>query len=395
MYTTHWKIFLWCVGSEVSERNWLSFFVRSLRVKSAMNWLSKTAIFSSYSLLSVSGISTTSCDDTSCIISNKYVEAILSRSGGAWLTSLRGDFHGTSSYGNNLLSEGGIRFEREDGLGTVYTSAGSGEPSNVVEGSTDGCVSLTIDAIYDDISSPGSVESWYLSLCDNDRSLSFSTSGKTLNPNLEAKCVRNSIYTSPISIVGFYDHGVVQMMSASSVRSYFGTSNPLQRLYVLGETGSLDIQRDNPSMSDTVMLSATADANNPIHFRTGFQEVFVGSYDTADSMLRDRWTAGWSNISTTTLLGQTTWSTSLTLTPNNFNFPASTLPSSVNGNMDGRGDGELGAFMTGIYSNGVGNLCTFDNEVQYGFRVAQIATSLRVDNCKIFSDLLNFFRSWL
>lgn len=348
------------------------------------------AVFSSFSIFGVNSLSaTTSCDESSCTISNGYVEATLSRSGGAWLTSLRGDFHGTSEYGNNLLSEGGIRFEREDVFGTVFTSAGKGAQTNVVESLVDGCASLSVEAVYDDISSPSSVESWVLSVCDNERSLTFMTSGKSLEPNLEVKCVRNSIFMTPISIVGFYDHGVVQMMSASSQRSYFGTSNPLQRVYVLGETGSVDIQRGNTA-GDTVMLSATSDANNPIHFRTGFQEVLIGSYDTDGSMMRDRWTSGWANITTTTLLGQTTWSTTMKLTPNNYNFPAGTLPSNVNGNMDGRGDGELGAFMTGIYSNGVGNLCTFDNEVQYGFRVAQIATSLRVDNCRFLFFCLSY-----
>jgi hypothetical protein len=340
-----------------------------------------------------------SCDENQCILSNGFVEAILSRSGGVWLTSLRGDFHGEGRYGNNLLSEGGIRFEREDVAGVVHTSAGQGPRSDVIEMFSDDCVSLSIESVYDDVISPGAVESWYLSLCDNQRSLTFTTTGKAIDAEMEAKCVRNSIYMNPISIVGFYDHGVVQMMSASPVRSYFGSSNSLQRLYVLGETGSIDIQRSFPSeteSSDTVMLSANAETINPINFRTGFQDILIGSYGTD---LRDRWTSGWTAINTTVTLGQATWSSSMTLTPNNFNFPASTLPSDTIGNLDGRGDGELGAFMTGMYSNGVGNLCTFDNEVQYGFHVAQIATSLRVDNCKFLLPPLNphshFLSSWI
>ena len=42
----------------------------------------------------------------------------------------------------------------------------------------------------------------------------------------------------------------------------------------------------------------------------------------------------------------------------------------------------LGAFMVGVYANSVGCLCTHDNEVTYGMRVAQIATTIRINDCK-------------
>jgi hypothetical protein len=322
------------------------------------------------------------CDDMSCTMSNGYVDMELSVSGGAWVSSLKGDFQGEGNYGENLLSEGGLRFEREDDLGVVHSSAGLGVKASYTTTDVDGCVSLSVPNIFDDSIEPFSSESWNFELCQGERYLRFSSKGAIL-PSAEsatAKSVRHTLYMTPISTVGFFDRGVVQMMSAASERSYFGSSDVLSRIYVVGGTGSVDIQRlaDVTSNQINVMMSAASDIQNTVNFRSGFQEVLAGGYESSQL---DLWTEGWASQKGGHVLGSVSWERSMTITPNNHDFPASTLPTGVN-NLDNKGAGDLGAFMTGIYSNGVGNLCTFDNEVTRGLRVAQIATTLREDNSK-------------
>lgn len=323
---------------------------------------------------------TLKCDDVSCIMSNGYVEMTLSISGGAWVSSLKGDFQGEGNFGENLLSEGGLRLEREDDAGVLHSSAGLGSKSTFITSDLDDCVNLKVPSVYDDIIDPYSSESWNFELCQNQRYVSFSSKGAIMASaeTSTAKSVRHTMYMTPVSTVGFFDRGVVQMMSAASERSYFGSSDSLKRLYVLGQTGSVDIQRlvNNSRNQISVMMSAADNVQNKIDFRSGFQEVLAGEYDASQL---DLWTEGWASQKGGHVLGSVSWERAMTITPNNHDFPASTLPADVN-NMDNNATGDLGAFMTGIYSNGVGNLCTFDNEVTRGLRVAQIATTLRVDN---------------
>jgi hypothetical protein len=80
------------------------------------------------------------------------------------------------------------------------------------------------------------------------------------------------------------------------------------------------------------------------------------------------------------VLAAKSWTRTLKLSPNNKNFPASTLPAGVTNNMDNADD--LESFMIGIYANSVPCLCTYPNEVTVGTHVAQIATTLRHGTCK-------------
>lgn len=326
------------------------------------------------------------CDETSCILQNGYVELILSVSGGAWVSSLKGDFQGQGNYGSNLLSVGGFRFEREDDAGVVHTCAGVGEKATYLSSEDGKCVSLTIPDVFDDPVDPYSSESWSFKLCDGERGVTFLSQGSVLPSatSLTAKAIRHTLYMTPISTVGFFDRGVVQMMSAGSQRSYFGSSDVLRRCYVQGKGGAVDITRPSAKGGEqdlTVLISAAQDNVQDVSFRSGLQEVLAGTYDVSQ---RDEWTPGWSGQVGGHVLGMVSWERLLILTPNDRDFPSSTLATGVR-NMDDSGQGDLGAFMTGIYSNGVGNLCTYDNEVAPHMRVAQIATTLRVDDRKWYS----------
>ena len=324
------------------------------------------------------------------MLSNGFVEVTVDLTGGAWISTLRGDFQGGSNYGNNLLSDGGFKLERLSTDNQVFTAAGKGSPSPSATSNSNGCSTLSIDSIVDDIDFPTVTDSWVITLCDSDRGFTFSSKGSVL-PTVPAgtsvRAVRHSLYLTPISIFSFFERGVVQMMDASPERSYFGSQNAQQRVYALGETGCVDILRPGTTggaSDSTVLLSATAAGSAlagdiPRGTRSGLQQILVGSYGASDSSEVDRWTPGWVQLSDSTVLADQSWSKTLFISPNNYNFPAAKLP--PGNNLDGNGAGELGAFVTGIYANGVGNLCTFDNEVALGEHVAQIATSLRTDNC--------------
>ena len=65
------------------------------------------------------------------------------------------------------------------------------------------------------------------------------------------------------------------------------------------------------------------------------------------------------------------WSSSQDIAGNDRNFPCLNLTTGPN-----IPDYDLESYMTGIYGSSVGCLCTYDNEVVAGKRVAQIATTI-------------------
>mmetsp|Transcript_19730 Transcript_19730/g.28382 ORF Transcript_19730/g.28382 Transcript_19730/m.28382 type:complete len:812 (+) Transcript_19730:108-2543(+) len=335
------------------------------------------------------------CDNQQiiCTLENGFVKADVSLSGGAFISSLSGDFNGSKNYSKNLLTNSGFQLEREEDDGTVTSAAGRGPSPLYFTHVGNRCASVVINEVYDDIDNPSSVESWSIELCRGQRSLTLLTKGGVLNISSEytLKSVRHSLYATPASIFGLYDTGVVQMMNASPERSYFGSSDALTRLYTLGEHGSIDILRPGAQGGEsdvTVMLSAASSSDSTASFRTGFQEILVGTYELT---LRDLWTEGWNAQNGGNRLESVAWEKKLILAPNNYNFPSGGLPSGEVPNMDTDGAGDLGAFMTGIYANGVGNLCTYNNEVEEGLRVAQIATTLRQDNSRGYDGTYNYF----
>ena len=333
------------------------------------------------------------------LISNEYLSATISTSDKRiYISALKGDFKGKSIYGENVLGTLGIRLERieDNGAHKLLTSSSSSSSSssplyNVTRyGDDDNCAQVSFPEVFVDVSSPTVTEAWTFKLCDGDRVLDFSAQGFVLPTAVSytLKAVTRSYYTNPLSTTGFFDKGVVQMMGAKEdVRGYFGSVDKLSRVYVVGETGALDIIRTTAvggANDVTVLLNAHYEFSR--HFRSGLQEVLVGSLSSA---LLDDWTGGWAESTVTQALGTRTWSHRNLLSPNDRNFPSGTLPSGKISNMDNADDVE--GFMTGIYSNSVGCLCTYPGEIQAGAQAAQIATSLRQDNARQYNNTYNYF----
>jgi hypothetical protein len=136
---------------------------------------------------------------------NGFVNVELSASGGAWVSSLRGDFEGSGLYGNNLLSESGLRLEKISSSGSVVSAAGRGPPAEVNVVRNDGsCLELSLPAVYDDVESPSVVETWAISLCEGDRAFSFSSKGQVLDSAVGTSvlAVVHSLYAASLSTYG-------------------------------------------------------------------------------------------------------------------------------------------------------------------------------------------------
>ena len=248
------------------------------------------------------------------------------------------------------------------------------------------CVELSFSDIWDDVESPTVVESWMVSLCQDERIMHFTAKGSTVeaavNRGDQVKGVVHSLYTSPLSTFGFYSQGVVQMKGASPERSYFGSSDSLSRIYTLGGSGAVDVARPTAAeASDVTILLNSADSED---FHGGFQEVLFGSFSALDT-----WSSGWSALEEVTPVPLADWNREWKISPNNRNFPSSSLPPGDISNLD-NGD-DLESIMTGIYANSVGCLCTYPGAVREGEQVGQIATTIRQDDYHGYNDTYNYF----
>ena len=329
---------------------------------------------------------TLSKSDDQISISNGYVSAELSVAGGAWISKLQGDFQGNGNYGINLLADSGIRVERLESSGDVTSAAGKGDASEVNIVRDDGsCAEFTIPSVYDDVESPVAVESWTVSLCDGDRSLRFDTKGGVIDASAGStlRGVVHSLYSSSLSTYAFFDQGVVQMKDAAEKRSHFGSIDKLNRFYILGGSGAIDVIRPSATGGEDDVTVLKNSQSNP-NFRGGFQEVLIGTFSE-----RDYWCSGWEGTEKSQAVAGKTWAKSWIISPNNRNFPSGSLPAGAVDNLD-NGD-DLDTFMTGIYANAVGCLCTYPGEVKKGYQVGQIATTIRIDNAHGYNDTYNYF----
>lgn len=86
------------------------------------------------------------------------------------------------------------------------------------------------------------------------------------------------------------------MMGAMPLLSHFGSVNRLQRLYFMGETGTIDIMRSNivnklnNAEDPVVLLNGNSDN---VDYKSGFHEILVGSF-----LNRDVWCKGSSESDT-------------------------------------------------------------------------------------------------
>lgn len=318
-------------------------------------------------------------DSEKITIDNGFVKAIFdTTSSSAWMSHLYGDFKGLGGYGENLLAAGGLRLERENADGSVVSGITNKLRTKYDAVHTDegSCSEIQFPRVVDDSVNPTVEESWKFTLCTGDRTLRFESSGSVIanHASVQIRSIRHALYATPLSTTAFFDQGVVQIKNAKPTYSHFASSDRMQRTYVMGGLGAIDVLRPQATggLQDQVVLLNSAPGTEGVAFTSGFQEILVGTFSH-----RDYWVAG-SSASDAQTIAQTNttkWSREWLISPNNRNFPSAQLPAGSVNNMDNSDN--LEALMTGIYGSSVPCLCTYPNEVTNDFQVAQIATTLR------------------
>lgn len=306
-------------------------------------------------------------------IGNGYTCAVVDLTHRA-ICTLKGDFSGEGSYGLNALMSAGITLEHEDSYGKVHRDAGLSKLEVTTE--TSRFVNVTISAVSDTVEAQCWSDFWTIALGAGDRSMQFSAIGR-LQCDMTAKAVRYNFAFTPTSIYSLFDRGVVQMLAADSSKSHYASTDGLARLYALGGPGpdldtagnvSIAMRRvARESSAGVVLKNGRA---GELDCYSGFQDVVIGNLPDADV-----WSAGWSNVLASNFSSSKSWKISYLLAPNNFDFPVQgpTEDLSTKGNIE---DAQLRAMLTGIYGSPVGQLCTHDNGVVKGSRVAQMATTI-------------------
>ena len=292
------------------------------------------------------------------------------------ITTLVGDMLGAGNFSGkpNALAPPGLRLEREGADGVVCGSSDAPAPASfkwTVLSNTSELGSVRLDGIADCAATPLAVESWTLSLGRDGRSLRFGATGALVagaaGSIASVRAVRRVLPLQALSLYALFERGVVQMMGASAGSAFFGTGDPLTRYYAMGGGSSVDVVTTNPTNGTSpysVLVSNRGGAPSAL------QDVVLGTLGGKGGDFF--WGPGWSQAGATPVPASgTSWAASQLLTPNDRNFPAGGL--STGPNLPER---DLEALLTGIYGSSVGCLCTFDNEVKHGERVAQIATTI-------------------
>jgi len=315
------------------------------------------------------------------------------------ISRLCADFAGAGNFGANVLAETGIVLEREDLDGVVHSSADAGPVPFAVISNTSEHAELVIKGLRDSAESPAAHSDWTISLAARARSITFKTSGRLTLVN--ARAVRLTMGFRPASIYSFFDRGVVQMRGQNPGAEFYASKDALSRLYALGGLGqgnqsnqsnasnapaknmSISFRQSSPSSDLVGHVIVSRSSEDPAGF-SGVQMVLAGSLPELDT-----WSGGWKDMNSTALSQEKTWTTSVDLAPNNFDFPAQGPfgDLTTDGNIP---QATLQAFLTGIYASPVGQLCTHDNGVERGERVGLMATTIARPDYG-YSGSYNFF----
>ena len=313
------------------------------------------------------------------------------------IMSILADFLGASSFDvahEVLASSMGIRLESVVGS-AVKSSADAANPDAVVTivTNTSEYAKVELSGVVDDVAAPSARETWTLELRRDERFVTFSTQGATLDAS--ATAVRHAMYFNALSVYGFFERGVVQMKDSDAAASFFGARDLLLRAYALGGGSAIDIANRScvVGASNATQCAHTLLSSGNAGYSSGLHEVLAGAIPE-----ENRWTSGGlarrsvgggalgggaagaaaggdapasSSAASFHSSTTTTWATSAELTPNDRNFPAHGLTTGANLPIR-----DLEALLTGVYASSPGCLATFDNEVKDGERVAQIGTTI-------------------
>jgi len=297
------------------------------------------------------------------VLSNKYVRAVFDLQHPS-LSSLSGDYYGTGDFSTEALAKWGCRLESEGGDGKTHASSDI-TPSTPLEvtvhSNTTALVNVSVGGIVDRQDRPVSRERWTLSLAADDRALDLSIEGEIARA-ATVRAVRHGCYMQSTSVNGLFARGVVQMKDGKGGNDFFGTRDAVERVFALGGGSALDTTL-TASLNVTTLLLSSA-SGSP--YWSGVQRAMFADYGDLG-----KWDGGWQGKPTVAVAAGAAYRAGMVLAPNNRNLPALALA----GGADGLAGDDLEAMLTGIYGSAVGPLCTFDNGVVDGQRLAQAILS--------------------
>jgi hypothetical protein len=162
---------------------------------------------------------------SSYTLSNGYVQVTLASQPGASIVSLKGDFEGTGSYGEELLASPYALQSMENG--TVVSSHESATaPVVTIVSRGPSLAAIKVEGVQ----AGDATEVWSLELSKGGRGLNFSTTGSLPSGSGASTVVRHTLLATPLSVYGFYpNNGVVQMMNAVKKKAFMPSARPLGR----------------------------------------------------------------------------------------------------------------------------------------------------------------------
>jgi hypothetical protein len=316
-------------------------------------------------------------DENDIILENGYTKVAFSGAQSS-LTSIYADFSGLGKYGPNVLSK---PFSLEVVVNNVTNMASNTPKYNVITNSED-VVKVEVSALSD---TDGIVqETWLLTLKKDNRFLDIAIDGAVIKSG-SVTSIRHGLYTGASSLYGLFDRGIVQMMG--NIGSCLGSNQSIGRAYMLGNGMSLDALISYPptfdaSTTEVVFLSTASDRS----FQSALQHVVVGSYPRKSLKYEDAWSKKcWDGADSKEISPGQTWSFSLSLGPNDMDFPVYLLHDASSSVSPVMPELDVQTLLTGVYSSAAGCFQSY-----YDLRQGTIAPTISHPDVG-YSPNTNFF----
>lgn len=331
-------------------------------------------------------------------LENGYVKLIFDKRSDS-ITGLFGDFAGSSDFSTNVLA-------RPFTLTTVLANSTRTDHCSdrldrnsssrvLVKTDSDDYGEVLIEGIKDSLCTVVAEESWHISLGKSERFVQIRIDGGTVSTNTDVISIGHTLYSGATSLYGLFERGSLQMMNNAG--KCLGSDQPVDRLYALGNGQAVDVlYRQFPSAGSSqtetiapreLVLRSQYDyediGGQP--YGSAIQDVLVGFYPRKSLSINDAWSSRCWEDATPVSTSFDKWSYSMSLGPNNMNFPVYPI-ADANSTLSPRmPDVDIRTFLTGVYASPVGCLQSY-----YELRDGTIAPTISHPDVG-YSPNTNFF----
>lgn len=320
-----------------------------------------------------------SADQRAGVLNNGFICAVVGKSA---LLELRSDFHGKSNWGENALAAPlSLELVRADGSTeqAIPNSAALSQTNDSSAQRRTLKLSLSIPHVAE--------ETWTLSVGSYERNITIGINGRAIDGSAgpAGSHLRHTFAAVAVSTFVQTQRGAMQMMNKNDNRTLY-TSDRLIRAYWLGakntteaakaipdpyplqQLPSLDI-KVLPDHNTSLIAIETQSDSHAAPFGGAIHDVVLGTL-VSSSVPLDAWTsaaqARWQFVVVEAHATERAlvWSRGFSLTPNNYDFPAGSIPVPASAAEPGSGPlalkfEDLRAFYTAIYASPAGQLISF------------------------------------